>query len=110
MDGAKLDQLKQFIEQCKADPSILSDPTLSFLRDYLERYQRSLSLNALISLYVSFIHLYVFFFNYFWRNLGADLPPWGCESEDSNQCFIISLYLLLLLLLLLFIFYDLELF
>ncbi|RVW50699.1 FAM10 family protein [Vitis vinifera] len=36
MDGDKLDQLKQFIEQCKADPSILSNPTLSFFRDYLE--------------------------------------------------------------------------
>lgn len=36
MDGDKLDQLKEFIEQCKADPSILSNPTLSFFRDYLE--------------------------------------------------------------------------
>ena len=108
MDGAKLDQLKQFIEQCKADPSILSDPTLSFFRDYLERYQRSLSLNALLSLYVSFIHLYVFFLflNYFWRSLGADLPPSAYESGDSKS---VLYHLHLFIYLLLFIFYDLEL-
>ncbi|KAK6947623.1 STI1/HOP, DP domain [Dillenia turbinata] len=36
MDTAKLNQLKHFIEQCKSNPSILSDPSLSFFRDYLE--------------------------------------------------------------------------
>ncbi|KAK1376405.1 STI1 domain-containing protein [Heracleum sosnowskyi] len=36
MDAKKLSELKQFIEQCKANPSILSDPSLSFFRDYLE--------------------------------------------------------------------------
>ncbi|KAG6399238.1 hypothetical protein SASPL_140714 [Salvia splendens] len=36
MDSSKVKQLKQFIEQCKANPSILSDPSLSFFRDYVE--------------------------------------------------------------------------
>ncbi|CAB4279632.1 unnamed protein product [Prunus armeniaca] len=36
MDEAKLNQLKHFVEQCKADPCVLSDPSLSFFRDYLE--------------------------------------------------------------------------
>lgn len=36
MDAAKLNQLKHFIEQCKSNPSTLSDPSLSFFRDYLE--------------------------------------------------------------------------
>ncbi|KAG2681453.1 hypothetical protein I3760_11G145500 [Carya illinoinensis] len=36
MDASKLNQFKQFIEQCKSNPSVLSDPSLSFFRDYLE--------------------------------------------------------------------------
>ncbi|XXG75942.1 hypothetical protein AAC387_Pa08g0405 [Persea americana] len=36
MDAAKVNQLKLFIEQCKANPSILTDPSISFFRDYLE--------------------------------------------------------------------------
>ncbi|XP_022759132.1 FAM10 family protein At4g22670-like isoform X2 [Durio zibethinus] len=36
MDAAKLNELKKFIDQCKSNPSILSDPSLSFFRDYLE--------------------------------------------------------------------------
>nr|DAD18600.1 TPA_asm: hypothetical protein HUJ06_020063 [Nelumbo nucifera] len=36
MDAAKVTQLKLFIEQCKSNPSILSDPSISFFRDYLE--------------------------------------------------------------------------
>ncbi|KAL8172455.1 hypothetical protein V2J09_024259 [Rumex salicifolius] len=36
MDAAHLNQLKQFIQQCKSNPSLLSDPSLSFFRDYLE--------------------------------------------------------------------------
>ncbi|CAL9029550.1 unnamed protein product [Prunus brigantina] len=36
MDEAKLNLLKHFVEQCKADPCVLSDPSLSFFRDYLE--------------------------------------------------------------------------
>ncbi|KAJ4955084.1 hypothetical protein NE237_011867 [Protea cynaroides] len=36
MDAAKVTQLKLFVEQCKANPSILCDPSLSFFRDYLE--------------------------------------------------------------------------
>ncbi|KAM7249518.1 hypothetical protein ACFE04_004054 [Oxalis oulophora] len=35
MDANKLIELKQFIEQCKSNPSILSEPSLSFFRDYL---------------------------------------------------------------------------
>jgi len=38
MEAAKLNQLKQFIEQCKSNPSLLNDPSLSFFRDYLDRY------------------------------------------------------------------------
>nr|XP_011463751.1 PREDICTED: FAM10 family protein At4g22670 isoform X4 [Fragaria vesca subsp. vesca] len=36
MEEAQLNQLKQFVEQCKSDPSVLADPSLSFFRDYLE--------------------------------------------------------------------------
>ncbi|KAJ1694898.1 hypothetical protein LUZ63_011596 [Rhynchospora breviuscula] len=36
MEAAKLKELKLFIEQCKKNPSILSDPSLAFFRDYLE--------------------------------------------------------------------------
>ncbi|KAJ8432651.1 hypothetical protein Cgig2_011817 [Carnegiea gigantea] len=36
MDESKLKPLKQFIEHCKSDPSILSDPSLTFFCDYLE--------------------------------------------------------------------------
>uniref|UniRef100_A0A803PLZ1 Hsp70-interacting protein N-terminal domain-containing protein n=1 Tax=Cannabis sativa TaxID=3483 RepID=A0A803PLZ1_CANSA len=36
MDAANLTQLKHFIQQCKSDPSILNDPSLSFFRDYIE--------------------------------------------------------------------------
>ncbi|GFZ01198.1 HSP70-interacting protein 1 [Actinidia rufa] len=36
MDAAKLNQLKQFVEQCKANPSILADPSLSFFADYIQ--------------------------------------------------------------------------
>ncbi|XP_042509875.1 FAM10 family protein At4g22670-like [Macadamia integrifolia] len=36
MDAAKVKQLKLFIEQCKSNPSVLSDPSISFFRDYLE--------------------------------------------------------------------------
>ncbi|CAN6460930.1 unnamed protein product [Victoria cruziana] len=36
MDAAKVKQLKLFVEQCRANPAILSDPSISFFRDYLE--------------------------------------------------------------------------
>ncbi|ESR53634.1 hypothetical protein CICLE_v10020471mg [Citrus x clementina] len=36
MDAEKVKELKQFIDQCKSNPSILADPSLSFFRDYLE--------------------------------------------------------------------------
>eukprot|EP00262_Sarcandra_glabra_P004673 TRINITY_DN1586_c0_g1_i1.p1 TRINITY_DN1586_c0_g1~~TRINITY_DN1586_c0_g1_i1.p1 ORF type:complete len:403 (+),score=131.04 TRINITY_DN1586_c0_g1_i1:144-1352(+) len=42
MDAAKVNQLKVFIEQCKSNPSLLHDPSISFFRDYL------LSLGAMI--------------------------------------------------------------
>ncbi|KAK8504628.1 hypothetical protein V6N13_097513 [Hibiscus sabdariffa] len=35
MDAAKLSELKNFIQLCKSNPSLLSDPSLSFFRDYL---------------------------------------------------------------------------
>lgn len=38
MDAEKVNQLKVFIDQCKANPTILRDPSISFFRDYLERY------------------------------------------------------------------------
>ncbi|CAI0541268.1 unnamed protein product [Linum tenue] len=36
MDAVKLKELKNFVELCKSNPSVLTDPTLSFFRDYLE--------------------------------------------------------------------------
>ncbi|CAO2819776.1 unnamed protein product [Amaranthus hypochondriacus] len=36
MEQSKLKQLKQFVELCKSDPSVLSDPSFSFFRDYIE--------------------------------------------------------------------------
>ncbi|KAK2979685.1 hypothetical protein RJ640_027265 [Escallonia rubra] len=36
MDAAKVEQLKQFVNLCKENPSLLADPSLSFFKDYLE--------------------------------------------------------------------------
>lgn len=36
MDAAKVKELKLFVEQCKNNPAILCDPSISFFRDYLE--------------------------------------------------------------------------
>ncbi|KAG1354750.1 putative FAM10 family protein [Cocos nucifera] len=36
MDAAKMTELKLFVEQCKKNPAVLSDPSISFFRDYLE--------------------------------------------------------------------------
>ncbi|KAI7734596.1 hypothetical protein M8C21_010813, partial [Ambrosia artemisiifolia] len=46
MDAAKLEQLKLFISRCKSDPSILTDPSLSFFRDYLESLGAKLPASA----------------------------------------------------------------
>ncbi|KAM1050554.1 hypothetical protein ACFX13_033016 [Malus domestica] len=46
MDEAKLKQLKHFVEQCKSDPSVLADPSLSFFRDYLESLGATLPASA----------------------------------------------------------------
>ncbi|CAK7355787.1 unnamed protein product [Dovyalis caffra] len=46
MDATKLSELKQFIEQCKSNPSILADPSLSFFRDYLESLGAKLPASA----------------------------------------------------------------
>ncbi|KAJ9162641.1 hypothetical protein P3X46_022400 [Hevea brasiliensis] len=35
MDAAKIADLKQFVDHCKSNPSILHDPSLTFLRTYL---------------------------------------------------------------------------
>ncbi|KAG1362449.1 FAM10 family protein [Cocos nucifera] len=36
MDAAKVEELRVFVEQCKKNPAILSDPSIAFFRDYLE--------------------------------------------------------------------------
>ncbi|EYU24774.1 hypothetical protein MIMGU_mgv1a0074362mg, partial [Erythranthe guttata] len=36
MDASKVEQLREFVEQCESNPSLLSDPSLSFFRDYIE--------------------------------------------------------------------------
>ncbi|KAI0501052.1 hypothetical protein KFK09_019270 [Dendrobium nobile] len=36
MDAAKVKELKLFVEQCRRNPEILRDPSISFFRDYLE--------------------------------------------------------------------------
>ncbi|KAJ0922803.1 putative hsp70-interacting protein [Helianthus annuus] len=46
MDAAKLEQLKLFISHCQSDPPILSDPSLSFFRDYLESLGAKLPASA----------------------------------------------------------------
>lgn len=38
MEAEKLSNLKDFITQCKADPSVLTHPSLSFFTDYLHRF------------------------------------------------------------------------
>ncbi|CAI0413760.1 unnamed protein product [Linum tenue] len=38
MDAVKLKELKNFVELCKSNPSVLTDPTLAFFRDYLESF------------------------------------------------------------------------
>jgi suppressor of tumorigenicity protein 13 len=37
MDASKARELREFVEACKKDPSLLADPNLAFFRDYLER-------------------------------------------------------------------------
>jgi hypothetical protein len=37
MDASKLRELRDFVEACKKNPSLLADPNLSFFRDYLQR-------------------------------------------------------------------------
>uniref|UniRef100_A0A6N2KT49 STI1 domain-containing protein n=1 Tax=Salix viminalis TaxID=40686 RepID=A0A6N2KT49_SALVM len=46
MEATKLEELKQFIEQCKSSPSILADPSLFFFRDYLESLGAKLPASA----------------------------------------------------------------
>ncbi|OVA19536.1 Heat shock chaperonin-binding [Macleaya cordata] len=46
MEAAKLNQLKHFVDQCKSNPSLLSDPSLSFFRDYLESLGANLPASA----------------------------------------------------------------
>ncbi|KAJ6962634.1 hypothetical protein NC652_001325 [Populus alba x Populus x berolinensis] len=46
MDATKLEELKQFIEECKSSPSILTDPSLLFFRDYLESLGAKLPASA----------------------------------------------------------------
>ncbi|XP_039122788.1 FAM10 family protein At4g22670 [Dioscorea cayenensis subsp. rotundata] len=36
MDAAKVKELEIFIDQCKRNPAILADPSISFFRDYVE--------------------------------------------------------------------------
>jgi suppressor of tumorigenicity protein 13 len=36
MDASKARELREFVEACKKDPSLLADPNLAFFRDYLE--------------------------------------------------------------------------
>ncbi|PWZ25645.1 FAM10 family protein [Zea mays] len=36
MDASKLRELRDFVEACKKNPSLLADPNLSFFRDYLQ--------------------------------------------------------------------------
>ena len=38
MDAAKVTELKHFIDQCKANPSIIHTPSLAFFKTYLQRY------------------------------------------------------------------------
>ncbi|XP_058108215.1 TPR repeat-containing thioredoxin TDX-like isoform X2 [Magnolia sinica] len=35
MDASKITELKLFVDQCKSNPSILNDPSLSFFKNYL---------------------------------------------------------------------------
>ncbi|XP_011626894.1 FAM10 family protein At4g22670 [Amborella trichopoda] len=46
MDAEKIKQLKLFIEQCETNPSILSDPSISFFKDYLESLGAKLPASA----------------------------------------------------------------
>ncbi|CAN1834276.1 Hsc70-interacting protein [Linum perenne] len=36
MDAAKLKELKNFVDLCKSNPTVLTDPSISFFRDYVE--------------------------------------------------------------------------
>ncbi|PON92937.1 N-terminal acetyltransferase A, auxiliary subunit [Trema orientale] len=46
MEASKVNQLRHFIEQCKSNPSILTDPSLSFFRDYIESLGAKLPASA----------------------------------------------------------------
>lgn len=49
MDAEKLKELEKFVDLCRANPSILYDPSLSFFREFVERYMRALNFELLFS-------------------------------------------------------------
>src|ERR1044072_1363615 len=87
MDGAKVRELKQLVEECKSNPSLLHNPSLSFFKSYLLRS-------------VQFLHSFVPFsiqFNsyscYMYCSLGARIPPQPKTVSFLSLSLSLCLYL-----------------
>lgn len=68
MDIGKVSELKEFIESCKSNPSLLHTPSLQFFKSYLLRYyyHSFLQFNSVIPISISSLLL---------CSLGARIPP-----------------------------------
>ena len=71
MDIGKVSELKEFIESCKSNPSLLHTPSLQFFKSYLLRYSyllffNSIQFNSVIPISISCSFVY---------SLGARIPP-----------------------------------
>lgn len=101
MDAAKVRELKQFIEQCKSNPPILTDPSLSFFRDYLERSLFHLfSLYFYLFIYYLFVHFHFvlssteFIFFKLCFSLNADLPPSAYKQGERKSVLLLLILLI----------------
>ena len=92
MDAKKLSELKQFIEQCKANPSILSDPSLSFFRDYLERSDYFFFLiSRVLKFWLSDFRVIDCIFFDLRVSVGCKLPQSAYKSGDHKPVTLMSL-------------------
>ena len=81
MDSGKIAELKQFIEACKSNPSLLHNPSLSFFKSYLLRCLLSLSPSP--SNYHS--HFFFTFYVTFTAYLFTVFVAWGRERERERE-------------------------
>lgn len=53
LNAEKLKELEKFVDLCQANPSILYDPSLSFFREFVERYMPALNFGLLFIFFFS---------------------------------------------------------